>query len=86
MTETVGDFLIDRLHAWVFVASMAIPGRHQRRVGCAQSRQGKNRVQFRSATKRWLRSWHPLTPSLQVNSGWLGDFGSGRLPIFKLAL
>ena len=63
MAQTVGDFIVERLHAWGVRKDLRLSGRrHQRSVRRPEPANGKI-SSSRRATRKWRRSWLLPTPS-----------------------
>ncbi|SAL84425.1 thiamine pyrophosphate protein [Caballeronia choica] len=68
MSATVGDFLIDRLHAWGVRRIFGYPGDGINGVFGALNR-AKGKIDFVQVRhEEWQRSWPPRMPNLPANS------------------
>ena len=72
MSDTVGDYLLERLAHLGDQAHLRLPGRRDqrdhRRASAARATDS-GRSSSRSATRRWRRSWPARTPSSPARSG-----------------
>ena len=58
MSKTVGDFIVERLHAWGVRQDLRLSRRrHQRRVRRAEPRRTARSSSSRRATRKWPPSW-----------------------------
>ena len=87
MSETVADFLLERLVDLGRPAHLRLSRRrHQRHPRRVQPRRatGSDRSSSRSATRRWRRSWPAPTPSSPARSGvCLATSGPGAIHLLN---
>ena len=67
MTQTVGDFIVARLHEWDVRRMFGYPGDGINGVFGAMRRAQDRSISFRRDTRKWPRSWPVYMRSLRAS-------------------